>query len=62
MKKFVQIAAVLISSTVAGVLVWRKVESDRLRNDLWDEAESISAEQDAAKVSPQDQPVPAQRG
>ncbi|MBM7502377.1 DNA primase large subunit [Brachybacterium muris] len=62
MKKFGQIAAVLISSTIAGVLVWRKVESDRLRNDLWDEAESISAEQDAAKASPQAQPVPAQRG
>nr|WP_239552472.1 DLW-39 family protein [Brachybacterium muris] len=52
----------MISSTIAGVLVWRKVESDRLRNDLWDEAESISAEQDAAKASPQAQPVPAQRG
>ena len=62
MKKFAQIAAVLISSTVAGVLVWRKVESDRLRNDLWDEAESISAEQDAATASPQAQPVPAQQG
>jgi len=60
-KKFAQIAAVLISSTVAGVLVWRKVESDRLRNDLWNEAEALSAEQDQAQAAPKAQPVPAER-
>lgn len=47
MKKLIQFAAVLIGTSVAGVLVWRKVESDRLHNDLWAEAERISAEQDA---------------
>lgn len=47
MKKLVSYAAVLIGSTVAGLLVWRKVESDRTRNDLWTEAERISEEQDA---------------
>jgi hypothetical protein len=48
MKKFIKIAAVLIGTTVAGVLTWRKVESDRIRNDLWTEAERVSAEQDRA--------------
>ncbi len=49
MKKFVKVAAVLIGTSVAGILAWRKVESDRVRNDLWTEAERLSSEQDAAK-------------
>jgi hypothetical protein len=47
-KKLVKVAAVLIGTSVAGILAWRKVESDRVRNDLWTEAERISSEQDAA--------------
>ncbi|HIY24788.1 MAG TPA: DLW-39 family protein, partial [Candidatus Brachybacterium merdigallinarum] len=45
---------------VAGVLVWRKVESDQIRNDLWAEAEKVSAEQDAL-AEKQPEPVPAAR-
>ena len=61
MKKFVKLAAVLISSTAAGVLVWRKVESDRLRNDLWTEAEKVSAPQ-AEVGTEKTEPVHAGRG
>lgn len=49
MKKLVKVAAVLIGTSVAGILAWRKVESDRVRNDLWTEAERLSSEQDTAK-------------
>ena len=49
--KIVKLAAVVIGSTVAGLLVWRKVEGDRLENDLWAEAEKVSAQQDAEAVS-----------
>ena len=48
MKKFITTVAVLIGTSVAGILTGRKIESDRLRNDLWSEAERVSAEQDAA--------------
>ena len=48
MKKFITAAVVLIGTSVAGILTWRKVESDRIRNDLWNEAERVSAEQDMA--------------
>lgn len=44
--KLVKLAAVLIGTTAAGLLVWRKVEADRLENDLWAEAEKVSAAQD----------------
>jgi len=47
MKKFITTAAVVVTTAVAGILTWRKIESDRFRNDLWTEAERISAEQDA---------------
>ncbi|MEE1650363.1 DLW-39 family protein [Brachybacterium sp. J144] len=47
MKRFITAVAVLIGTTAAGLLAWRKIESDRIRNDLWSEAERISAEQDA---------------
>lgn len=47
MKKFITAAAVLVGTSVAGLLAWRKVESDRIRNDLWSEAERVSAEQDS---------------
>ncbi|ASK65835.1 hypothetical protein CFK39_08325 [Brachybacterium avium] len=56
MKKFIT-AAVLTGTSIAGLLVWRKVESDRIRNDLWNEAERISAEQDTESASAQ--PAPA---
>ncbi|NMA76277.1 MAG: hypothetical protein GX960_03315 [Actinomycetales bacterium] len=48
MKKFITAAVVLLGTSLAGILAWRKVESDRLRNDLWSEAERVSAEQDAS--------------
>ncbi|MCG7308085.1 DLW-39 family protein [Brachybacterium sp. ACRRE] len=48
MKKLLTYSAVLVSSAVAGVLVWRKVESDKLENDLWAEAEKISEQQPKA--------------
>ena len=48
MKKFITTVAVLIGTSVAGILTWRKVESDRIRNDLWNEAERVSVEQDTA--------------
>ncbi len=48
MKKFITTAAVVLTTAVAGILTWRKVESDRIRNDLWNEAERVSAEQDLA--------------
>ncbi|MDN5898805.1 MAG: DLW-39 family protein [Brachybacterium sp.] len=57
MKKFITAAAVLTGTSIAGLLAWRKVESDRIRNDLWNEAERISAEQDMESVSAQ--PAPA---
>ena len=53
MKKFITAAFVLLGTAVAGVLTWRKVESDRIRDDLWNEAERISAEQDSASVPAQ---------
>ena len=46
MKKFITAAVVLIGTSLAGILTWRKVESDRIRNDLWTEAERAFAEQD----------------
>ncbi|WP_087486177.1 DLW-39 family protein [Brachybacterium massiliense] len=61
MKKFITTVAVLIGTSVAGILTWRKIESDRLRNDLWSEAERVSAEQDAAAAK-QAQAAPAARG
>ena len=60
MKKFITTVAVLIGTSVAGILTWRKIESDRLRNDLWSEAERVSAEQDAAAAK-QVQAAPAAR-
>ncbi|MGP9536737.1 DLW-39 family protein [Brachybacterium sp. AOP43-C2-M15] len=60
MKKFITAAVVLIGTSVAGILTWRKVESDRIRNDLWTEAERVSAEQDEA-AEKQAQPAPAPR-
>ena len=48
MKKFITTAAVVLTTAVAGILTWRKVESDRIRNDLWNEAERVSVEQDMA--------------
>lgn len=61
MKKFITTVAVLIGTSVAGILTWRKIESTRLRNDLWSEAERVSAEQDAAAAK-QAQAAPAARG
>ena len=47
---------------VAHLLCKQRVRgSSRLRNDLWNEAEAISAEQDQAQAAPKAQPVPAQR-
>ena len=50
--KFVRLAAVLIGTAATWILVWRKVESDRLRDDLWAEAEKVSAEQDSTPADP----------
>ncbi|WP_299301912.1 DLW-39 family protein [uncultured Brachybacterium sp.] len=61
MKKFVTAAVVLLGTSIAGILTWRKVESDRIRNDLWSEAERVSAEQDASAAK-QAQPTSAARG
>ena len=52
MKKFIAAAAVLTGTSIAGLLAWRKVESDRIRNDLWNEAERTSAEQDIESAQP----------
>ncbi|MGO1228055.1 DLW-39 family protein [Brachybacterium sp. AOP42-C2-15] len=60
MKKFITAAVVLLGTSIAGILTWRKVESDRIRNDLWSEAERVSAEQDASAAK-QAQPAPAAR-
>ena len=60
MKRFITVTAALLGTAVAGVLVWRKVESDQIRNDLWDEAEKVSAAQDAL-AEKQTEPVPAAR-
>ena len=60
MKRFITVTAALLGTAVAGVLVWRKVESDQIRNDLWAEAEKVSAEQDAL-AEKQPEPVPAAR-
>lgn len=60
MKTFIKVAAVLVGTSVAGILAWRKVESDRLRNDLWTEAERVFAEQDA-DAAQQAQPASAAR-
>ena len=60
MKKFVTAGVVLIGTSIAGVLTWRKIESDRLRNDLWTEAEQAFAAQDAS-ASKQDQPATSTR-
>ena len=51
---------VLVGAAVTGLLVWRKVESDRLREDLWTQAESISPEKEAAV--PRSEPVAAPVG
>ena len=56
MKKLRTIA-VLLGGIAAGLLVWRKVDSDRLRNDLWAEAEQAPEHREVAH--PQMQPVPA---
>jgi hypothetical protein len=40
-KKLLKLGAVL-AAVVGGVLVWRKVEADRLENDLWAQAEALS--------------------
>ncbi|WP_198025451.1 DLW-39 family protein [Brachybacterium phenoliresistens] len=48
--KLVKLAAVLIGTTVAGLLVWRKVEADRLENDLWAEAERVSGSGESEKI------------
>ena len=48
MKKFIATTAVVLTTAVAGILTWRKVASDRIRDDLWTEAERVSAEQDLA--------------
>lgn len=61
MKKFITAAVVLLGTSIAGILTWRKVESDRIRNDLWSEAERVSAEQDASAAKPV-QPASAARG
>ena len=61
MKKFIATTAVVLTTAVAGILTWRKVESDRIRNDLWSEAERVSAEQDASAAKPV-QPASAARG
>lgn len=60
MKKFITAAVVLLGTSIAGILTWRKVESDRIRNDLWSEAERVSAEQDASAAK-QAQPTSAAR-
>ncbi|MFC7455752.1 DLW-39 family protein [Brachybacterium sp. GCM10030267] len=57
MKTFIKVAAVLIGTSAAGLLAWRKVESDRMRNDLWSEAERVSAEQDAAAEQAESAPA-----
>ncbi len=44
MKKLIRVAAILFGAAATGILVWRKVESDNLRNDLWAEAEKVEAE------------------
>lgn len=48
MKTFIKVAAVLIGTSAAGLLTWRKIESDRLRNDLWTEAEKVSSQQETS--------------
>lgn len=60
MKKFITAAVVLLGTSAVGILTWRKVESDRIRNDLWNEAERVSAEQDVSAAK-QAQPAPAAR-
>ena len=49
MKNVIKFAAVVIGTSLAGILAWRKLETDRLRNDLWAEAERVSDQQDAQK-------------
>lgn len=46
MKKLLTSIVVIAASTVAGLLVWRKVESDR-QDDLWAEADRLAGELDA---------------
>lgn len=50
---------VVIGTAVTGLLVWRKVEADRLRNDLWAEAEKVDAhyESPTVQTSPVAEPV-----
>lgn len=60
MKKFITAAVVLTGTSIAGILTWRKIESDRICNDLWTEAEQAFAAQDAAAAK-QDQSAPAAR-
>jgi hypothetical protein len=45
MKKLLTYSALLATSAAAGLLVWRKVEADKLENDLWAEAEKISEQE-----------------
>ena len=59
--KLIRRAAVLLGLAAAGILVWRKVESDRLRNDLWAEAESVSLPQPTPRVTTTTGSIPAPR-
>lgn len=43
MKKLLTSLALLAGSAVAGLLVWRKVESDRV-DDLWTQADAVELE------------------
>ena len=54
MKKLLTSVVVIVASTVAGLLVWRKVESDR-QDDLWAEADRLAGELDAREGA--DQPA-----
>ncbi len=55
-KAFITVAAV-IGAAVTGLLVWRKVESDRIRDDLWAQAATAAAPQETP--TPKQEPVPA---
>lgn len=49
MKKLLTSLALIVGSAVAGLLVWRKVESDR-QEDLWTEAEHAIDARDSAET------------
>ncbi|MGY5766110.1 DLW-39 family protein [Brachybacterium sp. DNPG3] len=61
MKKLIRVAAILIGAAATGILVWRKVEADNLRNDLWAEAEKVEVDKTPRPASSKTQPVPAPR-